>query len=110
MELMLDCNRIYKMTKNKDIIEKLVYTIKDRKKASPEDSYVAKISKNGKEKIANKLGEEAFETVVAFLSEGDKELKEECADLVFHLLLLLEHSNVSWNQVLDELERRMGND
>ena len=52
----------------------------------------------------------AFETVSAFLSEGDDELKEEVADLVFHLLILLEHSNVEWNDVLTTLKKRMKND
>tara|TARA_Y100001970_G_C13666750_1_gene571026 strand:- start:82 stop:378 length:297 start_codon:yes stop_codon:yes gene_type:complete len=98
------------MTKKNDIIKELSSIIKNRIDTLPDNSYVAKISKKGKVKIANKFGEEAFETVAAFLSEGEKELKEEVADLIFHLLILLEHSNVGWGDVLTVLKKRMKND
>ena len=65
------------MTKENDIIKELSSIIKNRIDILPDNSYVAKISKKGKVKVANKFGEEAFETVAAFLSEGDEELKEE---------------------------------
>ena len=76
----------------------------------PNDSYIAKLFKKGKVKIANKLGEEAVETVSAFLAEGNKEILEESADLVFHLMILLEFNDLSIEEVFEILEKRMKND
>ena len=84
--------------------------IKKRKKDLPKNSYVAKLFKKGKVKIANKLGEEAIETITAYLYEGKKELLEESADLMFHLLVLLEDSNLTIEDVEKTLKRRMKND
>ena len=84
--------------------------IKKRKKDLPKDSYVAKLFKKGKVKIANKLGEEAIETITAYLYEGKKELLEESADLMFHLLVLLEDSGLTIEEVEKTLKRRMKND
>ena len=84
--------------------------IKKRKKDLPKDSYVAKLFKKGKVKIANKLGEEAIETITAYLYEGKKELLEESADLMFHLLILLEDSGLTIEEVEKILKRRMKND
>ena len=92
------------------ILKELSLIIKDRKKNHLKGSYVSSLFEKGKIKIANKLGEEAFETVSAFLGEGKKEVTEESADLLFHLLILLEESNVSLDEVLDVLEKRKEND
>tara|TARA_B100000963_G_scaffold229920_1_gene200542 strand:+ start:208 stop:498 length:291 start_codon:yes stop_codon:yes gene_type:complete len=89
---------------------KLSQIIKKRKKDLPKNSYVAKLFKEGKVKIANKLGEEAIETVTAYLSEGKKELLEESADLIFHLLVLLEDSDLTIEEVEEVLLKRMKND
>ena len=89
---------------------KISQVIKNRKKNLPKDSYVAKLFKKGKVKIANKLGEEAVETVTAYLYEGKKELLEESADLMFHLLVLLEDSNLTIEDVEKTHKRRMKND
>ena len=94
--------------KNK-ILKEISLIIKDRKENHSKDSYVSSLFEKGKVKIANKLGEEAFETVSAFLSEGKKEITEESADLLFHLLILLEESNVSIDDVLDVLKKRKEN-
>ena len=59
--------------------------------------------KKGKVKIANKLGEEAVETITAYLYEGKKELLEESADLMFHLLVLLEDSGLTIEEVEETL-------
>ena len=91
----------------KEIISELERIIKKRKKSSNNNSYVLKLFKKGKVKIANKLGEEAVETISAFLSEGKKELLEESADLLFHLLIMLEAANVSLDDVLRVLKSRM---
>ena len=76
----------------------------------PKNSYVTEIFKKGKVKIANKLGEEAAETISAFLAQDKKRVLEESADLIFHLMLLLEFKNLSFNDVLKILEDRMDND
>ena len=89
---------------------RLSQVIKKRKKDLPENSYVAKLFKKGKVKIANKLGEEAIETITAYLYEGKKELLEESADLIFHLLVLLEDSGLTIEEVEEILTERMKND
>ena len=89
---------------------KLSQIIKKRKKDLPKDSYVAKLFGKGKVKIANKLGEEAVETITAYLYEGKKELLEESADLMFHLLVLLEDSGLTIEEVEETLSKRMKND
>ncbi|MEM8726247.1 MAG: phosphoribosyl-ATP diphosphatase, partial [Pseudomonadota bacterium] len=58
--------------------------------------------------IAQKLGEEATEAVIAALSEGDEALVCEAADLLFHLLVLLGHKGIALDDVLAELDRREG--
>tara|TARA_B100000401_G_scaffold422478_1_gene349511 strand:- start:63 stop:353 length:291 start_codon:yes stop_codon:yes gene_type:complete len=89
---------------------KLSRIIKKRKKDLPKDSYVAKLFGKGKAKIANKLGEEAIETITAYLYEGKKELLEESADLIFHLLIMLEDSGLTIEEVEKTLSKRMKND
>lgn len=74
----------------------------------PASSYVAALAAKGLPKIAQKLGEEAVETVIAALAEGDDALVGEAADLVFHLTLLLHQRNLRWNDVYAELARRHG--
>ncbi len=74
----------------------------------PDSSYVARLAAAGLPKIAQKLGEEAVETVIAALAEDDAHLVGEAADLVFHLTLLLHQRNLGWADVLAELERRHG--
>lgn len=91
-----------------DIIEKLESLIKQRKGASPDSSYVASLFTKGRKKIAQKLGEEGTETVIAALAGDRAELVSEGADLLFHLLILLEDCDVSYADILSELERREG--
>ena len=92
------------------ILEELTFIIKERKQNHSNSSYVSKLIKKGKVKIANKFGEEAYETCSAFLKEGKKEVAEETADLLFHLLILLEESDVSIQEVFEVLRKRMKND
>ena len=93
-----------------NILKELSFIIKDRKENPSEGSYVSGLFEKGKIKIANKFGEEAFETVSAFLGEGKKEITEESADLLFHFMILLEDSNISLDEVLDVLKKRKEND
>lgn len=71
-------------------------------------SYVASLAAKGRGKIAQKLGEEAVETVIAALTEDDAALTGEAADLVFHLNILLAERGLGWNVIAAELDRRHG--
>ncbi|MCA1661110.1 MAG: phosphoribosyl-ATP diphosphatase, partial [Novosphingobium sp.] len=71
-------------------IERLEATLRERRAADPAHSYVAKLHAGGASKIAQKLGEEAVETVIAALDGDAQALIGEAADLVFHLLVLLD--------------------
>ncbi|MEE4288027.1 MAG: phosphoribosyl-ATP diphosphatase [Erythrobacter sp.] len=91
-----------------DTLSRLASTIAQRRAASPEESYVARLNAKGLNKIAQKLGEEATETVIAGVSGSNEELVGESADLIFHLLVLLDARGVSLDHVIAELERREG--
>lgn len=71
-------------------------------------SYVAKLAAAGLPKVAQKVGEEAVETVIAALGESDDALVGEAADLLFHLTLLLRLRGIGLDAVADELVRRHG--
>ncbi len=89
-------------------LERLEATIAARRGADPDSSYVARLEAKGLGKIAQKLGEEATEAVIAALSGDEADLVGEAADVLFHLLVLLGHKGVPLAQVLAELERREG--
>ena len=93
-----------------EILETLSKIVKKRIIEMPENSYVSKLVREGKIKIANKVGEEAFETVSAFLAQERGELLEESADLIFHLIVLLEYSGSSFDDVIKVLKKRMEDD
>lgn len=90
------------------ILQRLEATIAERRAAHPDSSYVAKLEAMGVSKIAQKLGEEATEAVIAALMGDEIDLVEEAADVLFHLLVLLGHKGVALADVLAELERREG--
>ena len=91
-----------------DTLTRLEATVLSRRSADPGSSYVAKLNARGLNKIAQKLGEEAVETVVAALSGSREDLVGEAADTIFHLLVLLDAKGVSLDEVLAELDRREG--
>ncbi|MDC3090958.1 phosphoribosyl-ATP diphosphatase [Rickettsiales bacterium] len=95
------------MRSKSEILDRLIRIIRKNKSKSPDLSYTSKLFKKGKVKIANKVGEEATETITAFLSQDREDIAEEAADLIFHLYVLLEHSNVSPEEVFDVLSKRM---
>jgi phosphoribosyl-ATP pyrophosphohydrolase len=79
-----------------------------RAKAAPEESWTAKLVAAGQTKAAKKLGEEAVETVIAAISQDREDLVSESADLVYHLMVVLNIAKIPLQDVLDELERRTG--
>ena len=91
-----------------DTLNRLEATIAARRNADPSASYVAKLHAGGLPKIAQKLGEEAVETVIAALSGDRAELVGEAADLLFHLTVLLDAKDVPLAEVFAELDRREG--
>ncbi len=98
------------------ILGKLYDILQARKGADPEGSYVASLYDKGASKIAEKIREEAEETIVEGLrlekSADDSAIRKaltcESADLVFHLLVLLSHHDVNPTEVFAELEQRFG--
>lgn len=91
-----------------DTLERVAATVAARRHADPKDSYVAALLAKGLPHVARKLGEEAVETVVAALASDPRALTAEAADLIFHLIVLLEKRGVAFADVLAELERREG--
>jgi phosphoribosyl-ATP pyrophosphohydrolase len=91
-----------------ETLARLEATIAARRAADPDSSYVARLNARGLGKIAQKLGEEAVETVIAALTEDRGALVGEAADLLFHLLVLLNARDIPLAEVLAELDRREG--
>jgi phosphoribosyl-ATP pyrophosphohydrolase len=89
-------------------LHRLQQTIKARRGQDPSQSYVAKLLDRGTDKIAQKVGEEATETVIAAIRADKAALTSEAADLIFHLLILLEDAGLSIADVEAELDRRDG--
>lgn len=102
------------MTTNLHLIEQLFAVLEDRKQANPEESYVAQLYQRGTAKIAQKVGEEAVETVIealqadAGVSGAKDKLASESADLLFHLMVLWSHLGLKPDDVLSVLADRMG--
>tara|TARA_R110002167_G_scaffold85256_3_gene231387 strand:+ start:186 stop:518 length:333 start_codon:yes stop_codon:yes gene_type:complete len=94
------------------ILGQLDQVLTARKSASPDSSYVASLHHKGLNKILEKVGEEAFETVLAAkdaeISGDNSKLIYETADLWFHSLVMLSQLGESHQPVLDELARRFG--
>jgi len=93
---------------SQDVLNQLAQTIRARREASADSSYTRQLLDGGPERCAKKFGEEAVETVIAALGESDQALTQEAADLVYHLLVLLESRDVALEDVLQVLEGRMG--
>ena len=91
-----------------DLLDTLEQTIRDRRLGDPATSYVAKLTARGRAKIAQKLGEEATEAVIAAIQDDRAELVKESADLIFHLLVLLADMGLGLDDVRAELARREG--
>jgi phosphoribosyl-ATP pyrophosphohydrolase len=82
--------------------------VASRAKASPDESWTAKLVAAGQPRAAKKLGEEAVETVIAALSPNREDLVSESADLLYHLMVVLHIAEVPLQDVLNELQRRTG--
>jgi phosphoribosyl-ATP pyrophosphohydrolase len=93
-----------------DVLERLSEVLEQRKNASPDSSYVASLHAKGLNKILEKVGEEATETILAAkdaaVSGDNADLIYETADLWFHSLVMLSHLGETPDAVLNELARR----
>ena len=91
-----------------DQLDALEALIRSRKDGDPDASYVARLFSKGRATIAQKVGEEAVETVIAACSGDDAAIVPEAADLIFHLMVLLADAGLSLDDVRAELARREG--
>jgi phosphoribosyl-ATP pyrophosphohydrolase len=91
-----------------DVLQQLAATIRARRDSAADSSYTRQLLDAGPVRCARKLGEEAIETVIAGAGESDEALTEESADLLYHLLVLLECRGVALADVLAVLQRRAG--
>lgn len=81
-------------------------TVRVRAMASPENSYTAKLLKDGVTRAAKKFGEEAVELVIASLGDDRSEIIKEAADVLYHMLVVLHGSKVPLSEVMAELAYR----
>lgn len=91
-----------------DVLLELSRTIRARHEAAGAESYTRKLLEGGPERCAKKFGEEAVETVIAAVTEQPEALRREAADLLYHLLVLLESRDVEFESVLETLRQRFG--
>jgi phosphoribosyl-ATP pyrophosphohydrolase len=93
---------------SKDVLKELAATIRARRTEHSGTSYTSKLLEAGPETCARKFGEEAVELVIAGIAQSPQALKAEAADVIYHLLVLLESRGVTFDDVLGELDRRSG--
>lgn len=91
------------------MLYKLFEIVEDRKKNPVENSYTNELLDGGYEKIAQKVGEEAVEVIIAAGNEMSLRTVEEAADLIYHLFVLLVQQGISLAEVEAELEKRHSN-
>ena len=89
-------------------IDELFSNIVDRKNADPSVSYTAKLLDGGTNVIAQKVGEEAVETIIEAVSGSQDTLIHESADLLYHLMVLWVDADINLQSIWDELDRRSG--
>jgi phosphoribosyl-ATP pyrophosphohydrolase/phosphoribosyl-AMP cyclohydrolase len=88
------------------MLEELARVVAERAKATPEESYTARLLQKGPDQVLKKVGEEATEVVLAARAGTEERLTEETADLLYHLLVALEMRGLPLTRVMDELRRR----
>ena len=91
-----------------DILDRLAATIAGRTGGDADASYTAQLFRKGRGRIAQKLGEEAVETVIAAMGDDPAKIVLEAADLLYHLLVLLADAGLTLDDVRAELARREG--
>ena len=89
-------------------LNQLERLLEARKNADPESSYTASLYAKGTKRISQKVGEEGVEVALAATSGDKSELVCESADLVYHLMVLLQDQGLSMNDVINKLKQRHG--
>ncbi|OAN72750.1 phosphoribosyl-ATP diphosphatase [Rhodobacteraceae bacterium EhC02] len=89
-------------------LDELATMIAARAEADPDTSWTAKLLSKGPEKCAEKFGEEAVEAIIEAVKGNRAALTSEAADVLFHLLVMLQSRNVALSDVMAELARRQG--
>ncbi|NMM45102.1 phosphoribosyl-ATP diphosphatase [Rhodospirillaceae bacterium KN72] len=90
------------------VLDRLFATVQSRKGADPESSYTAKLFTKGRAKIAQKVGEEAVESVIEAMRDDRDALASESADLLYHLLVLWADAGLKPDEVWAKLDARVG--
>ena len=99
------------MISNLEFLQQLTKIIKERHDLASSsegqlDSYVARLFRKGINKVAQKVGEEAVELVIEAKDDNDDLFKNEAADLLFHLMILLEAKGITLEEIIEVLEER----
>jgi phosphoribosyl-ATP pyrophosphohydrolase/phosphoribosyl-AMP cyclohydrolase len=94
------------MTRESGFLHRLEQVIAERRSAPAEGSYTASLLASGRQRIAQKVGEEGVELALAGVGDDRGRVVAETADLLYHVLVLLAAREVSLDEVLQELERR----
>ncbi len=89
-----------------NFLNELFDIIKSRKKKLPEKSYTAKLFNSGSNRIIQKVGEEAIETVIAAKNRDKDEIINETSDLIFHLFVMLVEQKIEFAEIVNNLEKR----
>lgn len=87
-------------------IDQLSKLIKERKENLPENSYTTKLFKEGADRIIQKVGEEAIETVIAAKNRNKEEIINETSDLIYHLLVMLAEQEIGLDEIVNKLISR----
>ena len=94
--------------KSLNFLNELFNLIKERKEKLPENSYTAKLFKEGANRIIQKVGEEAIETVIAAKNKDKNEIINETSDLIYHLFVMLAELDIDFSEIVDNLKKRAG--
>ena len=90
-----------------ETLQRLEEIIRERIEKLPENSYTAKLVKEGKDRILQKFGEEAIESLIALKNGNKEEIKEEVADMLYFLVLALSVNKTSVTEIMEELSDRI---
>lgn len=91
-----------------DTLSRLSATIEARRGADPDSSWTAKLLAKGPEKCAEKFGEEAIEAIIEAVKNDPEKLASECADVLYHMLVMLAARDVPLSAVMAVLDAREG--
>ncbi len=91
-----------------DVLDEVYEVIADRKANPKEGSYMTSLynDRKGLDKVLEKIGEESTELIIAAKNGGEKEIVCECADLFFHVMVLLAAKDIPLEKIKEEFERR----